>query len=179
MTFKVGDRVVGNSRGFSHRVGVTGVVTSTLGNQWWVRWDSDGEFVALPDVVDLAPPIGKPITELNLQVGDVVVATDDVFAKYGKFTVTRISDHPMFEGWVEMYSHESQECSRGPFTNCLWKIVSRAADAKPPSKMHPDDFVNAVREFAADNGFALNSLKYHTPLGATYMWSMINPPPAN
>jgi hypothetical protein len=178
MTFKVGDRVVGNGKGFTHRVGRTGAVTAPHGNQWRVRWDGDGEFVALPDGIDLAPPIGKPITELNLQVGDVVIATDDVFGKYGEFVVTRISLHPSFLEQVVLHSPKYGGGLFGPAIG-LWQIVSRAADTKLPRKMHPDDFVNAVREFAADNGFALNSLKYHTPLGATYMWSMINPPPAN
>jgi hypothetical protein len=179
MTFKVGDRVVGNGNGFSHRIGDIGTIVGLSKIQTHILWD-DTDLAAYVNIggIDLAPPIGKPITELNLQVGDVVIATDGDFAQYGEFTVTRISDHPMFEGWAKLHN---PEYGFGHFggQNSLWQIVPRAADAKPPRKMHPDDFVNAVMEFAAYNGFALNSLKYHTPLGATYMWSMINQPPAN
>jgi hypothetical protein len=31
----------------------------------------------------------------------------------------------------------------------------------PPRKMHPDDFVNAISEFAEDNGYGITKLEFH------------------
>jgi hypothetical protein len=122
----------------------------------------------------LAPPIGKPITELNLQVGDVVVATDDDLVPE-IFVCT--SEMTKFRSY-QLHNNKRGHIFLGDTTG-LWQIVSRAADTKTPHRMHPDDFVNAVNEFAADNGFTLNSVTCHTPLGAVYTWYDFNQPPAN
>ena len=108
--FEVGDKVVGNSYGYSHRVGEAGVVEIVEGAGVWVNWSGVDVKKATPGGIDL---------------------------------------------------------------------VSRATiiEPTPPSKMHPDDFVNAVNDFAEDNGFSVNTMAFETQGGATVYYT--NPSPAN
>ena len=108
--FKVGDKVMGNGYGDSHRIGDNGTIESIDKYAPWVRW-SDGELLLAKNV-------------------------------------------------------------------CL-DIVSRAApqDTTPPRKMHPDDFVKSVRDFAIDNGFSVDTMAFKTQGGATVYYT--NPAPAN
>lgn len=95
--FKVGDKVVGNSYNWFHRIGCNGTIESIDECGLWVRW-SDGDLL-----------LSK-------------------------------------EGGLD--------------------IVSRAPQPEPipPRKMHPDDFVNAVNDFALDNGFlGITSIEFGSP----------------
>ena len=98
MTFKVGDKVVGNSYGFSHRIGETGTVDRVDETGTWVKWSVVDAMKTLPGGIYL---------------------------------------------------------------------VSRAAitEPTPPRKMHPDDFLSAVQDFAKDNDFKLNMITGRTKDG--------------
>ena len=165
MTFKVGDKVVDVCSGYilENKLPVTtGVVT---------RIEADGGYKVLFDGLEYSylclegevksAPIGKTLQELNVQVGDVVQATDGVFEGYGNFTCTGISDSDYHRGYRYMNSDVYPYGLFGP-ENGLWEIVSRApiTEPTPPRKMHPDDFVNAVNDFARDNGFGIISMEF-------------------
>jgi hypothetical protein len=62
-------------------------------------------------------------------------------------------------------------CDGDYFTGVMWSdgdIVQVAKNGidlvenhDPPRKMHPDDFMLAISEFAADNGFGITQLEFH------------------
>jgi hypothetical protein len=106
-------------------------------------------------------PVGKTLQELNVQAGDVVSATDAVFSRHGNFTCTGIVEIGDYLGYRYMNSKVYPKGLFGP-ENGLWKIISRAtiAEPSPPRKMHPDDFVSAVNDFARDNGFGVSKIEF-------------------
>lgn len=103
---------------------------------------------------------GKTLAELDVKAGDVVEQLD--FFSKGKTYFVMDKDHPyglddmwlcgskdgdLFEGW----SSATHNC----------RIIERATPT-PPRKMHPDDFMLAVSEFATDNGFGVTQLDFHS-----------------
>ena len=123
-------------------------------------------------------PIGKTLSELDVKPGDVVRGVDCTFANEKDFTCVNIVAGGKFDGEHTMKSDSYGQGIFGP-ENGLWHIVSRAAITKPtpPSKMHPDDFVNAVNDFARDNGFSVDTMAIKTQGGATVYYT--NPQPAS
>jgi hypothetical protein len=48
---------------------------------------------------------------------------------------------------------------------CNKSDVELSPEPAPPRKMHPDDFLQCIKDFAADNGFKLNMLTARTADG--------------
>jgi hypothetical protein len=46
-------------------------------------------------------------------------------------------------------------------TESEFDLVEPQPEQTPPRTMHPDDFMLAVSEFAADNGFGVTQLEFH------------------
>ena len=170
MTFKVGDkiRVVTNNSGHEFSIGSEVTLVQehkTLRPHWLAKSNTASWYINQTDF----EPIGKTPQELNVQVGDVVQATDGTFKKYGNFTCTGISESDNYRGYRYMNSEVYPTGLFGP-EDGLWHIVSRAttAGSAPPRKMHPDDFVNAVNDFAKDNGFKLSYISGETDEGTQF-----------
>lgn len=178
MAFKVGDKVVVTNADWSHtKVGQEAVVTSVKDhgamlqrgscrkhsaideNNWhWFIQNSDFE---------PAEPIGKRLSELDVKPGDVVKCVQigklDGWM-YAKGEVL-IDEDGAWVGVDPAFFHE---------LSGLFVFVSRAAQPEETTaqrKMHPDDFVSAVTEFAQDNGFSIDTMAFKTQGGATVYYT--------
>ena len=94
---------------------------------------------------------GKTLAELDVKEGDVVS-----WKKVNEYTIGGIRDNGHY------YNKDSGlwfSLSNG----ADWHLVSRATPQEPakPRKMHPDDFVIAVNDFARDNGFGVSKIEFH------------------
>ena len=170
MTFNVGDKVRVVANNSSHKFSIGSEVTlvrkfETLMPKWLARSGSATWYINESEF----EPIGKPLQELKLQVGDVVRATAGSFERYGNFTCTGISYSDNYRGYRYMNSEVYPKGLFGP-ENGLWEIVSREAvnEPTPPRKMHPDDFIQAVNDFARDNGFKLSYISGETDEGTQF-----------
>jgi hypothetical protein len=170
MGFKVGDKVRITANHSSHKF-TTGQEV-TLVKEFKIHWVArsvqpenatwyinESEFELIEN--HEPTPVGKTLQELNVQAGDVVSATDAVFSRHGNFTCTGIVEIGDYLGYRYMNSKVYPKGLFGP-ENGLWKIISRAtiAEPSPPRKMHPDDFVSAVNDFARDNGFGVSKIEF-------------------
>lgn len=93
---------------------------------------------------------------MEFQVGDTVVGnSSNFFHRIGMLgKVERINEHRIWVTWEDGDTMSERKCGLTP--------VSRAApqEPTPPRKMHPDDFMQAVGEFAEDNGFGVTQLDF-------------------
>ena len=93
---------------------------------------------------------------MEFQVGDTVVGNDSNYHRVGMFgTVKSVDGNGT---WGTRANGDTFAASKGGID-----LVSRATPQDPakPRKMHPDDFVIAVNDFAIDNGFGLSKIEFH------------------
>lgn len=94
---------------------------------------------------------GKTLAELDVKAGDVVSWNNKMEYIIGGIR----GDGRYYQKYSDPWSNLSNEPE--------WHIVSRATPQSPakPRKMHPDDFMLAVSEFAADNGFGVTHIDFY------------------
>ena len=156
MTFKVGDKVrVTNGKYSGINYEPYAVVTRVAGHgamlcrgecsEHMEEDKNNWHFFFMNGDFEL---IGKTLQELNVQVGDVVATESGTF----RYTVALNEKGNMCD--------ESDMVELDKFSR--WHIVSLAAiiEPTPPRKMHPDDFVKAVNDFARDNVFGVTKIEF-------------------
>lgn len=179
--FNVGDkvRIVENVCG--HEFSIGGEVTlveeiKTSRPYWLAKSGNSGWYINETEFES----IGKTLQELGVKPGDIVRGVDCTFANEKDFICVDIVAEGRFAGDHTM---KSKGYGQGIFGNedGKWIIVSRASDditsPTPPRKMHPDDFIQSVNDFALDNGFSVDTMAIKTHGGATVYYT--NPQPAN
>jgi hypothetical protein len=105
---------------------------------------------------------GKTLAELDVKAGDAVEQLD--FFSKGKTYFVMDKRHPYGIDDMWLCGSKDGDLSKGWSSSTYrCRIIERATpqEPTPPRKMHPDDFMLAVSEFAADNGFGVTQLKFH------------------
>ena len=121
--FKVGDRVVGTDKCYSHRQGETGTVTELGNDGVWVNWGSWD--IQLSDFHQITH-YGQTLADLDVRPGDVV----ECVKTGNQTTVTHFSGGAWFgDGDLPQYPYSGDP---------VFRIVSRAADEW---SLCPDDYV--------------------------------------
>jgi hypothetical protein len=94
---------------------------------------------------------GKTLAELDVKAGDVVSWNNKI-----RYMIGGVRDNGL-------YYKEGSESYCNLSNKAEWHIVSRAPQPEPtpPRKMHPDDFMLAISEFAEDNGFGVTQLEFY------------------
>jgi hypothetical protein len=93
---------------------------------------------------------GKTLAELDVKAGDVVSWNNKI-----SYMIGGVRDNGL-------YYKEGSESYCNLSNTAEWYLVSRAPQkTTPPRKMHPDDFMLAISEFAADNGFGVTQLEFY------------------
>lgn len=109
---------------------------------------------------------------MEFKVGDKVVGNaSGYFHRVGMFgTVEGVGRNGTWVTWSDGETHKS-------IKGCIDLVSSATPETTPPRKMHPDDFVNAINDFAADNGFSVEHMTFKTQ--RRFIVYYTNPQPAN
>jgi hypothetical protein len=92
---------------------------------------------------------------MKFKVGDKVVGNgSNYFHRIG--TTGTIESVDEYETWVRWDNGDIHEVRS---LNTI-DLVEPTPEPTPPRKMHPDDFMLAVSEFATDNGFGVTQLEF-------------------
>lgn len=92
---------------------------------------------------------------MEFKVGDKVVG--NAYNYVHRIGMTGVIERAGEDGtWVRWDNGETFEAKPGAIA-----LVKPTQEPTPRRKMHPDDFVNAINDFAADNGFGVTQLDFY------------------